>query len=174
MDSSTAAHPLPHITRTAAAGVHLRPETGADAVFLETLYRSTRETELDLTGWDEAQKQAFIAMQFTAQTSHYRKHYPAALRLIIELQGQPAGRLYLERWKSEHRIIDIALLPRHRGCGLGAAILRDLQAEAAHAGKPVGIHVEKENPAMSLYKRLGFRRSADKGIYDLLHWQPAG
>jgi GNAT superfamily N-acetyltransferase len=39
------------------------------------------------------------------------------------------------------RIIDIALLPAWRGQGLGGAILRTLQDEAAAAGKPLTIHV---------------------------------
>lgn len=165
---------LPPLVLAADKGVRLRPETAGDASFLQALYRSVREPELDRTGWDEAQKTAFISMQFNAQTSHYRAHYPAALWLVIEVDGQAAGRLCLERWESEHRIIDIALLPACRSCGLGSAILRDLQQAAQQEGKRIGIHVEKENPAKRLYKRLGFRQSEDKGVYDLLHWQPAG
>ncbi len=80
------------------------------------------------------------------------------------------GRLYLERLPSQHRIIDIAFLPEYRGRGLGEALLRDLLDEAAAAGKPVSIHVEKLNPAMRLYRRLGFVTEEDKGIYDLMRW----
>ena len=80
------------------------------------------------------------------------------------------GRLYIERWPSQHCIIDIAFLPEHRGKGLGAALLRDLMDEAAAAGKAVSIHVEKFNPAMQLYRRLGFTTVEDKGVYDLMRW----
>jgi hypothetical protein len=34
----------------------------------------------------------------------------------------------------------------------------------------VSIHVEKLNPAMGLYRRLGFICVEDKGVYDLMHW----
>lgn len=165
---------LPPAVEAARHGVAYRHETEEDRGFLMRLYRSAREAELARTLWSEEEKQAFTAMQFRAQRSHYRQHYPDALWLIIEAAGQPAGRLYLERWEKEHRIIDVALLPERRGQGLGGAILRDLQGEAAEQGKPVGIHVEKENPAMTLYRRLGFRKTEDKGVYDLMHWQPPG
>ena len=144
----------------------------ADMPFLRQLYRSTREDELEITGWSEEQKQAFVDMQFRAQHRHYQKHYPDALWLIIEQAGQPVGRLYLERWTQEHRIIDIALLPQVRGHGIGGAILLDLHDEAENDGKAVSIHVEKINPAMSLYRRLGYETIEDKGVYDLLVWKP--
>ncbi len=160
----------PQLHHAAKLGVSVRGQREEDLPFLEALYRSTREAELDRTPWGEAQKQAFIAMQFEAQHRHYQQHYPDALWLILEHLGAPIGRLYLERWSSEHRIIDIALIPQRRGSGIGKAVLDDVMADAAAAKKAVGIHVEKENPAMRLYQRLGFTRVEDKGVYDLLRW----
>ncbi|MGH8603206.1 MAG: GNAT family N-acetyltransferase, partial [Gammaproteobacteria bacterium] len=81
------------------------------------------------------------------------------------LDERPVGRLYLARWPSEIRIVDLALLPAHRNAGIGTRILSDLLAEAGRAGKPVRIHVEKLNPALRLYERLAFTRIADKGVY---------
>ena len=153
-------------------GLTLREQGDADLPFLKGLYRSTRDGELALTSWSEVEKQAFIDMQFKAQTAHYLDHYPAALWLVIERAGAAIGRLYLERWPQEHRIIDIALLPGARGHGIGSALLKDLGEEASGLGRAVGIHVEKQNPAMALYKRLGFETIEDKGVYDLLTWRP--
>ncbi len=162
----------PLILRTQSVGLSLRPICAEDMGFLCALYRSTREAEIARVQWSETQKQSFIEMQFQAQHSHYQAHYPNALWLVIEARGVGAiGRLYLERWAQEHRIIDIALIPAVRGRGLGRALLEDLMDEAAAEQKAVSIHVEKENPAMRLYQRLGFRRIEDKGIYDLLRWQ---
>ncbi|WP_420004421.1 GNAT family N-acetyltransferase [Arenibacterium sp. LLYu02] len=162
----------PLFLRSQSIGLSLRPICAEDMAFLCALYRSTREAELDRVPWSEAQKQSFIEMQFQAQHSHYQTHYPDALWLVIESRGIGAiGRLYLERWEQEHRIIDIALIPSVRGHGLGRALLEDLMDEAAAAKKAITIHVEKENPAMRLYQRLGFRRIEDKGVYDLLSWQ---
>ncbi len=159
--------------RAAALGLSYRPITPADIGFLCALYHSTREAELARVPWSEAEKQSFITQQFEAQHSHYQTHYPEAEWLVIERAGRPVGRLYIERWAAEDRIIDIALIPAARGAGLGRAILSDVVADAASTGRCVGIHVEKTNPAMTLYRRLGFRVVEDKGVYDLLIWEGA-
>lgn len=138
--------------------------------FLAALYRSTRESELARTAWSEEEKSDFIAMQFHAQHSHYQQHYPDAIWLIVKQSGQAIGRLYIEHWQKEHRIIDIALMPNARSQGIGGAILLDIMQHASTQQKSVSIHVEKENPAMSLYQRLGFRDIEDKGVYSLLRW----
>jgi ribosomal protein S18 acetylase RimI-like enzyme len=65
----------------------------------------------------------------------------------------------------EIRIVDIALLPEYRGKGIGNGLLRDLLAEADADRESVTIHVERLNPALRLYERLGFAVAEDKGVY---------
>jgi GNAT superfamily N-acetyltransferase len=160
-------------SRAAAAGLAFRPIGDADLPFLARLYASTRMEELAVTDWSDAQKAGFLQMQFNAQHLHYQKHYVGSDFFVIERDANAIGRLYLGRWKSEHRIVDIALLPEHRGQGLGTALLSDLLDEAAAAGKAVTIHVEKFNPAMSLYRRFGFVAAGEEGAYDLMRWVPS-
>jgi ribosomal protein S18 acetylase RimI-like enzyme len=156
--------------RAAEAGLSFRPITDADLPFLYDVYASTRTEELAPVPWSEAQKAAFLTMQFRAQHADYQQNYAGSDRLVAMHGDRPAGRLYVERGKRAHAVIDIALLPEHRGQGFGSAIMRDLMDEAACAGKPLSIHVEKFNPALRLYRRLGFRTVEDKGVYDLMHW----
>ena len=156
--------------RAAQAGCQFRRLTDADLPFLARVYASTRAEELAATPLTEPMKNAFLAEQFSLQHAHYQKYYPEADWLVTARAGEDIGRLYIERWPSQHRIIDIAFLPEHRGKGLGTALLRDLMDEAAAAGKAVSIHVEKFNPAMRLYRRLGFETIEDKGVYDLMRW----
>ncbi len=148
-----------------------RPITAEDEEFLCRVYASTREEELAQTDWDNAQKENFLRMQFHAQHTHYQTYYTGAQFQIILWYDEPIGRLYLAYWKNEIRLIDIALLPAHRGQGLGATIIKRIQAEGAEAGLPVCIHVEKFNPALRLYERLGFRAIEDKGVYWFMEWQ---
>ena len=61
--------------------------------------------------------------------------------------------------------VDIALLPEYCNRGIGTTLLRGLQSEAVAAGKPLRIHVERFNPALRLYERLGFHPIADRGVY---------
>src|SRR5206468_9595764 len=117
--------------------------------------------ELALVDWDEGQKQAFVQMQFAAQHRYYHEHYADAAFQVILCDGVPAGRLYVARWSAEIGIVDIALLPPYRNRGIGSFLLKELLAEAAQAGKRASIHVERFNPALRLYERLGFRSVAD-------------
>jgi len=161
-------------TRAAASGCRFRRLAEPDLPFLGQLYASTRAEELAPVPWSEADKAAFLDQQFRAQHAHYQKYYPNADWLVIAQGGEDIGRFYIERWPSQHRIIDIAFMPAHRGKGYGAALLRDAIDEGAAAGKDVSIHVEKLNPAMRLYRRLGFITEEDKGVYDLMRWRAAG
>ncbi|HYE26931.1 MAG TPA: GNAT family N-acetyltransferase [Allosphingosinicella sp.] len=162
----------PPLRAAAGLGVSYRPITDADLPFLATVYASTRVEELASTGWPDEMKLQFLAQQFDAQHRHYMRHYPEAEWLVIERAGEDIGRLYIEEWPSQLRLIDISLLPAARGGGVGGAILADLMEQAAAAGKPLTIHVEKNNPAMRLYHRLGFVGIDEHGIYDLMEWRP--
>jgi ribosomal protein S18 acetylase RimI-like enzyme len=156
--------------RAAQAGCRFRRLLDIDLPFVAQVYASTRAEELAVTDWSCDHKAAFLEAQFQAQHAHYQRYYPNADWLVTMRGGADIGRLYLERWPTQHRIIDITLLPEHRGKGLGEALLRDLMDEAAAASKAVTIHVEKFNPAMRLYRRLGFETAEDKGVYDLMCW----
>ncbi len=150
----------------------LRPIADGDRDLLYRIYASTREDELAQVDWNATQKAAFLWMQFTAQHQYYQEHYAGAAFQVILADGQPAGRLYVARWPEEIRIVDIALLPAYRNAGIGTALLKDLLAEGAQTRKRVSIHVERFNPALRLYERLGFTQIADKGVYLLLEWSP--
>ena len=150
----------------------LRQEEPQDEPFLIALYASTREAELARVPWTEAQKAEFLRSQFALQRSQYRTHYHGADFCIIEADGRPIGRLYVHRGAQEIRLMDIALLPAWRGCGIGGAYLQALLRKAQAANLPVTLHVEPGNPARRLYLRTGFRRAAELGLYQQLVWLP--
>lgn len=142
--------------------------------FLLRLYATTRAEEMAMvTDWTDEQKEWFIRMQFQAQHAWYQEHYGDAQFDLILIDDAPAGRLYVHRREKEIRLVDISLAPELRGRGIGESLLRELMAEAEAAGKPLTIHVEKYNPAMRLYLRLGFKPIEDRGPYDLMEWKPA-
>lgn len=158
--------------KPAKSTLSLRPVEASDRDLLCAVYGSTREDELRMTDWPEEQKAQFVRMQFEAQDAYYREHYPGSQWSVILAGGEPAGRLYVHRRTSEIRLMDITLLPAFRGRGLGSRLLDDLLAEAAREGKSLSIHVEIYNPAYRLYRRLGFEKVEDRGVYHLLRWTP--
>jgi ribosomal protein S18 acetylase RimI-like enzyme len=153
--------------------IRLRPVEPADEEFLRRLYDSARREELDQVEWAPGQREAFLRSQFDAQHAAYTGNYPGAELNLIEVGGLPAGRLYLYRSASEIRIMDIALADGFRGQGAGSGLLRQVLDEGDRRGLPVTIHVEKWNPALRLYERLGFRPEADRGAYHFLKRPPA-
>lgn len=149
----------------------LRPIHSGDEPFLYRLYASTRADEMALVDWNDEQKGAFLRMQFDAQHKFYTGQFASARFDVIELNGSPIGRLYVDARPEEIRIIDISLLPERRGMGLGGELLRSVLQQGVEAGLPVTIHVEQFNHAMRLYQRLGFREVRMEGIYRLMEWR---
>jgi ribosomal protein S18 acetylase RimI-like enzyme len=147
------------------ARVTTRPATEADLPFFARVYAGTRAEELAVVPFSDDERAAFLAQQFAAQTAHYATYYADAAFDVIVIDGEDAGRLIVHRGADDLRIVDIALLPAFRATGAGTALLRELLDEAAAGGVKASIHVERENPARSLYERLGFERVSDHGIY---------
>jgi ribosomal protein S18 acetylase RimI-like enzyme len=153
------------------SSVPLRIAGPEDFDFLARVYASTRTEELAPVPWSSEQKAAFLRSQAEAQDKYYRENYTTAEFLVILDGDVPVGRLYVDRWPDEIRLMDIALLPEHRGKGLGTRLLRDLQDEARASGLALRIHVERMNPALGLYRRLGFKPVEDRGVYHLMEWR---
>lgn len=160
-------------TRWTSTNTRLRRYTDADIPFMKALYRSTREQELQYTPFSPTQADAFIEQQFRAQLSHYTTHYCCDHFDIVEVDTQPAGRLFVDIGPREVRIVDITLTPSFRGQGLGEFLLAGVIAQSQRLALPVTIHVEHTNPARRLYERLGFRvKDASGQIYVLMERLP--
>jgi GNAT superfamily N-acetyltransferase len=154
------------------AGIVYRPKTDADRPFLAYVYATTRADELSLVPWTPEQKAEFLEMQFNAQWSHYEQYYPDCAFLVIEREGRPIGRIYIDRLPDEICLVDIALIPEARGTGLGTLLMQEILEEGQATGKRVLIHVERYNPAMRLYTRLGFVPVEESGVYYQMMWSP--
>lgn len=122
--------------------------------------------------WSDEEKDAFLRFQFDAQSKYYAENFGEAAFDVIELEGERIGRLYVDRRDDEIRLVDIAYLPEFRGQGLGGELMAEVLAEGESKGLLVRIHVEHNNPAMRLYKRLGFKKIEEQGVYWLMEWTP--
>ncbi|WP_188113512.1 GNAT family N-acetyltransferase [Nocardioides humilatus] len=152
---------------TAPVRVTLRAATEEDRAFLVALYATTRD---DLALLPPEQRSMIMDLQYRAQDHQYRQANPGADFDVVEIDGRPVGRLYVDRGTDDIRIVDISLLPDCRGAGTGAALIRAILDEAAASGRIVSLHVAFDNPAAHLYERLGFRLVAEHGAHRLLEW----
>jgi ribosomal protein S18 acetylase RimI-like enzyme len=155
-------------------GIALRAATPADRDFLAGVYASTRETEMLTAAWTADQRAAFVAQQFAAQSHHYATYYGDASHDVVLADGEPAGRLIVDRRDDELHVIDIALLPEFRSRGIGTHLLRLLLEEAAARDVRASLTAERTNPALRLYRRLGFVQVGDNGVYVTLEVPPRG
>ena len=152
--------------------IRLIPITDSDLPFLLKVYAGTRADEMALTGWKEDQIAEFLEMQFRMQHHSYTTQYHNSSLDKILYKGEEAGRFYVDRRDNEIRIIDIALLPEFRRKGIGGQLFKSVMEEAAQTGKSVSIHVEKFNPALQFYQKLGFHSVVDRGVYLFMEWLP--
>lgn len=141
-----------------------------DELFLFQLYSSTRQDELLSWGWGEQEKQAFLSMQWRAQTMSYAAAYPNALREIVQQQQAPVGQLYTSCHGNRWLLIDISLLPEYRNQGIGSCLIQKLQEHALRAEATIQLSVLPMSSAARLYHRLGFRHVSSSGLHHILEW----
>ncbi|HSK45659.1 MAG TPA: GNAT family N-acetyltransferase [Candidatus Binatia bacterium] len=154
------------------AGIQLRPSLPEDRDFIFRLYASTRMEELRPFGWAPAQQEAFLRMQFNAQQQWYASSYSTAETQIIEKDHEPIGRMIVQRERDIWRLLDISLLPEHRGMGIGGELVRALITQCAQSGAVLQLQVLNTNPAQRLYARLGFIKSSEDQIYTHMELRP--
>ena len=143
--------------------IKLRQVEEKDDLFIEAVYRSTREDELKSVNWTEQQKKNFILMQSMAQLAEYKARFSGAAFQIIIFNKKDAGRFYTCETDTEIRLIDITLLPAFRRKGIGAFLLKELIKKSNSVQKKISLHVDPVNPAMQLYLYLGFKHIKNNG-----------
>jgi ribosomal protein S18 acetylase RimI-like enzyme len=159
--------------RTNPDPITLRPVEADDERFLLCVYAGTREPERCAGYWEDEEWDAFVLMQYEAQRRHYRIRFPDAEHWIVLRDGESVGRIWVHRTTDGIRLLDIAILPEHRGCGIGTRLIRRLQADAREAGVPLRHSVELDNRgARRLYERLGFVAVETHGLHTLMEWDP--
>ena len=136
-------------------GVTLRCEEDSDGEWLAELYACNRAVELTGVPWPGTVKAHFIATQFKLQAAHFATNHPQADRLILLVEGERAGRLYVDRSRRSWRLMEIGIAAHHQSKGIGTALVRWLQREGRREG--IDLHVARDNPrALRLYARLDF------------------
>jgi ribosomal protein S18 acetylase RimI-like enzyme len=153
-------------------GIRVRRAHTDDLPFLRELYGNLRADELAQVPWPPSAKDAFLDSQFDLQHRHFVNHFAAADFLLLEQHGVAIGRYYLLRAQPYFLIVEIALQPGSRQCGIGSALLdwakHLVQTEAAEG---IDLHVDERNlSAQRLYTRHGFIETERSSPYIGMRW----
>jgi GNAT superfamily N-acetyltransferase len=113
-------------------------------------------------GWDEDEEHRLHQRRFGAQDFR-----------IISFAGVDIGVLALVTVPDCVKMNQIFLLPEHQGQGIGGECMMRVLEEARGLGVPVRLRVLKVNPrALAFYQRLGFTRTGETDMHDLLEKIP--
>lgn len=122
--------------------------------------------------WSELDREDFILRQFEAQSKFYETTFINADYRIIQLDEIDIGREIVKRTDDLIHLIDLAILIPFQGRGIGGKILSSLLTEAQGRNVPVTLNVEQFNPAINLYRRLGFEQTGSSGPHISMKWNP--
>jgi|HubBroStandDraft_6_1064221.scaffolds.fasta_scaffold1509566_2 ribosomal protein S18 acetylase RimI-like enzyme len=127
--------------------VHLRAYADGDFDFARGLYFETMRSAIERHfGWDETHQQSSFARWFTPEEVS-----------IITVDGADAGWIQQRQERSSIFLGSIYILPAMQQKGIGTLIITSILEQAEQLSLSVTLAVMKENPALNLYERLGFR-----------------
>ena len=122
----------------------LRGETEADERLLWDLFAADRVPLL-------------LGIQDAGRHAQWSVQWPHAEGYVIEVDSVPVGRLLLNRTEALWWIVDLAVLPHRRGEGIAGLVVADLVRQADMIGARLGLKLERESPARSLFERHGLK-----------------
>jgi GNAT superfamily N-acetyltransferase len=127
--------------------VCFRAAEKSDYGFAKQLYFETMQPLLiDLGAWNEQRL-----------TVRFKRAFKPDLGRIITLDGADVGWLQVSESNTEITLNQIHIIAELRSRGIGSRLIRELLADAESKRKPVVLSVVRTNPALALYRRLGFR-----------------
>lgn len=160
------------VPETESTKIKLRPVADADDEFLFAVYCSVRRAEVAAFGWDEAQQNAFLRMQFTSRASAYKMQFPVAEYSIVVFDEAPAGSLIVCRTDHQISLTDIAVLPEYQKNGIGTFVVEQLKGEATRSNRPLVLRVDKTNiAAKKFYERRGLVVTGETQILYEMEWR---
>jgi len=130
----------------------LRPARDRDLAFCRRLYyEAMRPTIERIRAWREDREDAEFARQWSA----------AEVSIVVGEAGD-IGWMQIARHDRDIFLNQIYLDASSRNRGIGTRLVQSLLHDADRQGLAVVLNVVKDNPALCLYERLGFRRIGEE------------
>ncbi|QKG55718.1 GNAT family N-acetyltransferase [Hymenobacter sp. BRD128] len=136
------------------------PATPADAPALATLINRAYRSEASQAGWT-TEGHLLEGPRIDVETLLEMLAAPAAVLLKTELNGQPAGCVYLENQGNYLYLSMLAVAPEAQAHGLGRQLLGAAEAHARQAGcRAIKMSVlALRSELLAWYERQGYQRT---------------
>lgn len=135
-----------------ASALHCRPRVDTDRAFLLDCAIAC-STMIGLL------PDAMLRQQAELQRAAHDGGFRDAMHRIVVRGGAPIAHARIAWNAAETHLVDIAVLPAHRGIGAASALLKAWLAVADAHRLTATLEVFTDNPARSIYARLGFVES---------------
>ena len=160
--------------QSGAVRVQFRPATPDDGNFLLQLFIETQPIEISRWNMDDIAREQLLRMQFWGRMQTYTAQYPKAEDWIICVDEggieRCVGRHLILRQPDSILGIDLAILPRYQGQGIGGCALQEVQRRCFVEKLRFRLQVLHTNPARRLYSRMGFEVVGKDLLYAQMEW----
>jgi ribosomal protein S18 acetylase RimI-like enzyme len=91
------------------------------------------------------------------------KFIPGAHK-IIQADEQDVGTILIQEEPDHFKLVHLELLPLFQNKGIGTKLIKEILDKAKTKNKYVWLKVLKTNPAIELYKKLGFVKIGEEEL----------
>ncbi len=136
--------------------IGLRPAVSDDDARRREIFRDVTSPQFEPLGLPPEAVAALCDQQYTIRSAQYAAAFPTAQHFVIEDDDETIGQLIVADELSAITIVDISIVARETGRGVGTAVLRAVTDFGDDADRPIVLTVVRTNPARRLYERNDF------------------
>lgn len=142
--------------------IQRRPATSSDEDFARAA---------EYTAYHDVIVRQFGSWDQDLNEKHWKANWNPARYEVILSKGQRTGYIVVEKHPDHLFISEIVVIPEYQNQGIGSQILNEELDRARSAGLPVRLQFLKENRAVTLYLRLGFKKYSETETHTLMQWE---
>ena len=139
-----------------------RPATSSDTEFARTTHHAAYRDVVSrqFGAWDEALQDRLFE----------EKWRPNQFEIVL-CDGNPCGFLSIEDRPDHISVSEIVIAPQFQRRGIGSRLFNKEMQRGREAKSPLRLQVLRENRAIELYRRLGFKECGSTETHICMIWE---
>ncbi len=139
-----------------------RPATSSDTEFARTTHHAAYRDVVSrqFGAWDEALQDRLFE----------EKWRPNQFEIVLR-DGNPCGFLSIEDRPDHISVSEIVIAPQFQRRGIGSRLFNKEMQRGREAKSPLRLQVLRENRAIELYRRLGFKECGTTETHICMIWE---